>query len=132
MARCCPGRSPVPLTTAVTLRSWPGVSACEMWLVICSDATRLTAPSPTQSTPARQRPPNRETATTQASSTNATAVASSTLACVQFWVSTAGSANTNAAPNPNVGTDEPAYTLTTTAASTVAGTTQAAQIRMNR
>ena len=123
MARCCPGRSPVPLTMAVTLRSWAGVSACEMWLVICSEATRLTAPSPAQSTPARQRPPNREIATTQASSTNTTAVASSTLACVQFWVSTAGSANTNAAPNPDVGTDEPAYTLTTIAASSVGGTT---------
>ena len=55
-------------------------------------------------------------------------MASSTLACVQFWVSTAGSANTNAAPNPDVGTDEPAYTLTTIAASSVGGTTQAAPI----
>src|SRR5579863_3592301 len=106
-----------------------------MWLVICTEATRLTAPSPASKTPCQRRPRRDATTATRpaaASSANATAVASSTLACVQFWVSTAGSANTNAAPNPDVGTDEPAYTLTTTAASSVGGTTQAAAISTSR
>src|SRR5579872_68302 len=102
-----------------------------MWLVICSVAIRLTAPSPASSTPCPRRP-HHDTTTAQASSTNATAVASSTLACVQFWVSTAGSANTNAAPNPDVDIHEPAYTVTTSAATRVGGTTQAAQISMSR
>ena len=105
-----------------------------MLLVICSEATRLTAPRPASTTTRPRRsqpgPPSRRAAsitpTAAASNIRATTVASSTLAVVQSWVSTAGSANTNPAPNPDVGTDPPAYVKTTIAASSVGGTTQAA------
>src|SRR6516225_3056670 len=92
-----------------------GFPARETWLVIWASATRLTAATATPNaaatavnrTPARHRRSRAARPIHAASMTSVTAVASGTLACVQFRVSTAGSAKLNADPNPAVGTDIP-------------------------
>src|SRR5271166_3183330 len=106
-----------------------------MWLVIWMTATRLTAARPASTTPRPPRPkrpqrPQRSatstTATQTARSASVTAVATATLAWVQSWVSTAGSARAKPAPTPAVGTDVPAYAATATAATMVGGAMHAA------
>src|SRR5271166_6389331 len=108
-ATCSPGRTPLALTGTFTACA-AVVAARETWLVIWVTAARLTAArqAPKTGTTARQRCAANAKATQQASRTSVTAVASSTLAWVQFWVSTAGSAKLNADPNPAVGSDDPA------------------------
>jgi hypothetical protein len=88
---------------------------CEVWLVIWATATRLTAATQTPNaadTAANARPGRNLRSTNAkpihtASMTSVTAVASATLAFVQFWVTTAGSAKLNPGPNPFVGTVVP-------------------------
>src|SRR5690242_2882377 len=109
-----PGRT-LPASISV-IASWVfDPWACEMWLVIWATATRLTAATQTPNTAdtvANARP-GRSLRSTNAkpihnpSRTSVTAVASATLAFVQFWVTTAGSAKLNPAPNPCVGTVVP-------------------------
>ena len=115
-----PGSSPVAATNPVVLCAWAGVAACETWLVIWVTATRLTAASPaaprirsaretrTPRTTALQRRAASAIRTHTASSPSATAVATQTLALVQFWVSTAGSPKLNPVGKLEVGSDEPA------------------------
>ena len=109
-----PGRT-WPASISV-IASWVfDPSACEMWLVIWVTAIRLTAATQTPNaadTAASGTPPRSLRSTNAkpihtASMTSVTAVANATLACVQFWVSTAGSAKLNPAPNPSVGTVVP-------------------------
>ncbi len=90
-------------------------SVRETWLVIWATAMRLTAATqtPNAADTAVSHTPGRSLRSTNAkpihtaSMTSVTAVASGTLACVQFWVTTAGSAKLNPAPNPMAGTVVP-------------------------
>ena len=108
-ATCSPGRTPLALTGTFAACA-AAVAARETWLVIWVTASRLTAATqaPKSGTAARQRRAARAKPIHAASRPSVTAVASSTLAWVQFWVSTAGSAKLNADPNPAVGSDDPA------------------------
>src|SRR5262249_33835665 len=109
-----PGRTwPAFISVIASWASDP--SACEMWLVIWATATRLTAATQTPNaaeTAANARPGRNLRSTTEtpihtARGTSVTAVPSAALACVQFWVTTAGPAKLNPAPNPSVGTVAP-------------------------
>ena len=105
-------------------------------------ATRLTAASPAASPACNaqdalaarvpQRRAARASPTHTASSPRAAAEDTNTLALVQFWASTAGSAKLNPVGKSPVGSDAPAYTATMAALPPVSTTVAAAQASTNR